>query len=73
MRNKMTDLRNHLFATLEELTDKDNPMEVNRANAIAGVAGVIVNAVKVEIQARRQMGLKPTEFVDSEENLTLLD
>lgn len=73
MRNKMTDLRNHLFATLEELTDKDNPMEVNRANAIAGVAGVIVNAVKVEIQTRRQMGLKPTEFVDSEENLTLLD
>jgi len=73
MKNKMTDLRNHLFATLEELTDKDAPMEVARANAIAGVASVIVNAVKVEIQARRQLKLPPSGFIEENENLNLLD
>ena len=34
MKNKMTDLRNHLFATLEALQDTDNPMEIERAKAI---------------------------------------
>lgn len=36
------DLRNHLFATLEELRDKQKPMELARAKAIADVAQVIV-------------------------------
>ena len=33
MKNKIDDLRNHLFATLEALQDEDNPMELERANA----------------------------------------
>jgi hypothetical protein len=35
---KIEDLREHLFATLEGLRDKDAPMDVERAKAIAEVA-----------------------------------
>jgi len=47
--NKINDLRDHLFATLEALQDKDAPMEIERARAIAQVAQVIVNSAKVEV------------------------
>lgn len=48
MKNKIEDLRNHLFSALEGLADKDNPMPLDRAKAIADVAQVIVNSAKVE-------------------------
>lgn len=49
MKNKMTDLRNHLFATLEALQDKDDPMDIDRAKAIAEVGKVLVDSAKVEV------------------------
>lgn len=48
MKNKIEDLRNHLFSALEGLADKENPMPLDRARAIADVAQVIVNSAKVE-------------------------
>ena len=45
----MVDLRNHLFATLEALQDKDDPMDISRAKAIADVSQTLINSVKVEI------------------------
>ena len=45
----MTDLRNHLFATLEALQDKDDPMDIDRAKAIAEVGKVMVDSAKVEV------------------------
>lgn len=48
MNNKIEDLRNHLFATLEALRDDEKPMDIDRAKAIAGVAQVIVNSAKAE-------------------------
>ncbi|WP_122558477.1 hypothetical protein [Pseudomonas viridiflava] len=50
MKNKMVDLRNHLFATLEALQDPTNPMDIDRAKAIAGVGKVLVESAKVEVQ-----------------------
>lgn len=50
MKNKIEDLRNHLFATLEALQDTDKPMELDRARVIADVAQVLVNAAKVEVE-----------------------
>ena len=50
MKNKIDDLRNHLFATLEALQDKDEPMELERARTIADVAQTIINSAKVEVQ-----------------------
>lgn len=49
MKNKIEDLRNHLFATLEALQDKEAPMPIERAQAIAEVAQVIVNSAKAEV------------------------
>ena len=48
-KNTMNDLRDHLFAALEGLADVDNPMEIARAEAIAGVAQTIINSAKVEV------------------------
>jgi hypothetical protein len=48
-KNKIEDLRNHLFSTLEALLDEEKPLELDRAKAIADVAQVIVNSAKVEV------------------------
>lgn len=50
MKNKLDDLRNHLFATLEALQDDDNPMDVSRAKAVSDVAQTLINTAKIEIQ-----------------------
>jgi len=49
-KNKIEDLRDHLFETLEALKDPDKPMEVDRAKAIAGVAREIIESAKVEVK-----------------------
>lgn len=49
MKNKMSDLRNHLFETLEQLKDKDAPMDLARAQTISDVAQTIINSAKVEV------------------------
>ena len=49
-KNKMADLRNHLFETIERLTDEEKPMEIERAKAVADVAQTIINSAKVELQ-----------------------
>ena len=48
-RNKLPDLRDHLFETLEALKDPDKPMDVARAQAICKVAGTIIASAKVEV------------------------
>lgn len=57
MKNTMTDLRNHLFAALENLTDPDENkvMPLDRAKAIADVAQVLVNSAKVEVDFIRAL------------------
>jgi hypothetical protein len=49
-RNKISDLRDHLFETIEALKDPDKPMEIARAQAISEVAQTIINAAKVEVE-----------------------
>lgn len=50
-RNKLSDLNNHLFATIEALYDGE--MDVERARAIAAVADQIIGIKKVEcVQAQ---------------------
>lgn len=56
MKNKIEDLRNHLFETLEALKDKEAPMDIDRAKAISDVAQTIINSAKVEIDFIRQTG-----------------
>lgn len=71
MKNKMTDLRNHLFATLEALQDRDNPMDIDRAKAIADVGKVLVDSAKVEVAFIAATGAdaSSTGFIESERAL----
>ncbi|MGE6564401.1 MULTISPECIES: hypothetical protein [Pseudomonas] len=71
MKNKMTDLRNHLFATLEALQDRDNPMDIDRAKAIADVGKVLVDSAKVEVAFIVATGAEAssTGFIESERAL----
>lgn len=50
VKNKLQDLRNHLFDTLERLTDAEKPMEIDRAKAIAQVAGKLIDSAKIEVK-----------------------
>lgn len=54
MKNKMSDVRDHLVAMLEQLGDPDvKPEVIERAKATALVAGTYISAVKTEIDALR--------------------
>jgi len=48
MKNKISDLRNHLFSVLEELTDPDSTYDISKAKVVADVAQVIINSAKIE-------------------------
>lgn len=71
MNNKLSDLRNHLFATLEALQDEDKPMDIERAKAIAEVGKVLVDSAKVEVMFIKAMDgdAKSTGFIESEKEL----
>lgn len=56
MSHTINDLREHLFATLEGLRDKANPMEIDRAKAVSEVAQTIINSAKVEVDHMRVAG-----------------
>jgi hypothetical protein len=65
VKNKIEDLRNHLFATLEDLRDQEKPMDIGRAKAIADVAQVIVNSAKIENDFLKLTGSdKGTGFIE---------
>lgn len=68
MKNKLTDLRDHLFATLEALQDAEKPMDIERAKAICQVGSVLVESAKVEVAFINAvgMGAKTTGFIESE-------
>lgn len=56
MKNKIEDLRNHLFVTLEGLLDPDKPLDIDRAKAVAEVAQVLVNSAKAEVDHLKVTG-----------------
>lgn len=55
-RNKIEDLRNHLFETLEALRDPEKPMDLDRAKAVSEVSKVIIESAKVEVDFLRVTG-----------------
>lgn len=68
-KNKISDLRDHLFATLEALRDDEKPMDIERAKAIADVARVVVDSAKVEVQFLSVTGgIKSTGFLPEEDD-----
>lgn len=63
MNSNIETLRQHLFETLEALKDKDKPMDIERAKAVADVAQVIINSAKVEVEHLKVVGGKGTGFI----------
>lgn len=56
MPNTLEDLREHLFQTLKSLRDKEHPMDIGRAKAIAEVASEVIESAKVEVEYVRATG-----------------
>lgn len=57
-------LREHLLATLASLRDRENPMEPDRARAVAQVAGVLVDTAKVEVDYIKATGQDRAGFLE---------
>ena len=67
MKNKLPDLRNHLFATIEALLDDEKPMDLARAKAVAEVAQTVINSAKVEVEFIHAVGaVGGTGFIEVE-------
>jgi hypothetical protein len=61
MKNKLTDLNNHLFAQLERLGEESLKgeklaEEINRSKAVAGVAGQIISNASLVLEAQKALG-----------------
>ena len=63
MSNTIEDLRTHLFETLAALRDKANPMDIERAKAVADVSKVIVDSAKVECEHMKLTGSDGSGFI----------
>ena len=59
----IADLRGHLFAALRGLTDKDAPMDIERAKAVSDIAQTIINSVKVEVDHLKIVGGSGSGFI----------
>lgn len=60
----ITDLRAHLLNTLSDLRNRDNPMEPDRARAVAQVAAVLVDSARVEIDYIKVTGADRSDFIE---------
>ena len=71
MKNKIEDLRNHLFETIEML--KSGDMDIDKAKAIAEVGKVIVDTAKNEIDFMRMTRKKYSDFMPEESTAKFID
>lgn len=66
MKNKIEDLRDHLFEAIEMLKSGDTSMTIEKAKTISDLSQTIINSAKVEvdfIRATQRTG--GTEFLDN--------
>lgn len=57
--------------TLASLRDRDNPMEPDRARAVAAVAGVLVDTARVEVDYIKATGQDQSDFLGSSSHALL--
>lgn len=66
MKNKIEDLRDHLFVALEGLADEENPLDLDRAKAIFETAQTLINIAKVEVDFIKVTGGLGTGFLHND-------
>ena len=57
-------VRQALLATLTDLRNRDNPMDIERAKAVATVASVLVDTAKVENDYLKVTGQDRSNFLE---------
>lgn len=60
----INELRQHLMDTLADLRNRDNPMEPDRARAVAQVASVLIGTAKVENDYLKMTGQERSTFLE---------
>ena len=60
----INELRKHLMDTLADLRDRKNPMEPDRARAVAQVASVLIDTAKVENDYLKLTGQDRSNFLE---------
>lgn len=63
-RPHMDQVRSALLATLTDLRDRENPMDIERAKAVAQVATVLVDSAKVENDYLKITGQDQSKFLE---------
>lgn len=58
------EMRRHLMSTLVDLRNRENPMDVDRARAVADVARVMVDSAKVEVEYIKATGAPKSGFIE---------
>ena len=60
----ISELRTELLSTMRDLRNRTNPMEPERARAVAQVAGVLVDSARVEVEYIKVTGQDTSNFID---------
>lgn len=63
-RPHMDQVRSALLATLEDLRNRENPMDIERAKAVAQVATVLVDSAKAENDYLKITGQDRSNFLE---------
>lgn len=66
----INELRQQLLDTLKDLRNREQPMEPDRARAIAQVAGVLVDSAKAEIDYIKATGSDRSDFIEPPAQIT---
>lgn len=60
-KNKINDLRDHLFEVIEKLQEGDENMSIEKAQTISMVANTIINSAKVEVEYVKATGQEKSD------------
>ena len=66
MKNKVEDLRNHLFEMLEMLKDPEQKVDIERFKLANDIAQTVINSAKAEIEFIKHVGGKGSGFIPLE-------
>lgn len=62
-------VRQSLLDTLKDLRNRENPMDIDRAKAVATVASVLVDTARVENEYIKITGDTRSDFLEAPQNI----